>query len=338
MTVAPASSDLVPREEDLVFNIVWTGKVFPVLRYFVLSQMTHTTARFRFVANWCAADQIALMEDFRRAHPQQVVEVLDVSPDVMESHGEALERTMAIRDDGDWFCFIDPDIKANGPWVGSFLPLLADHDVVTSGTEIWTRDNLVPEGSVGVAGEHFFSRDGFTFGSPHLAIYRKTALDRTRQRWGVRLGSAGPDLSEEATARIHQMGHKFVVWDTAKLVNVLMQADGSRVLHRDIPELIHIGGLSHYISPTHHVTDAEGRQAPEWTRWEGEHVWTRHLVTRFTADTLMARIAGVGPPEFPEGLTTEMQQVLLRVRDEATDLIDRFRSQLLSDQEIGPCT
>ena len=130
--VPPPASTGAPLESDLVFNVVWTGEVFPVLHHFVRSQMAHTTARFRFVANWCAPDQIALMEACRAEHPDQVIEVLDVSPDVLESHGEALERVRAQRDDGDWFCFIDPDIKAKGPWVGDFIDTLATHHVVTS--------------------------------------------------------------------------------------------------------------------------------------------------------------------------------------------------------------
>ena len=38
----------LPDDEEFTFNIVWTGKVFPFLRYFVSSQMAHCGARFRF--------------------------------------------------------------------------------------------------------------------------------------------------------------------------------------------------------------------------------------------------------------------------------------------------
>jgi hypothetical protein len=32
-------------ESDFVFNIVWTGSIFPYLRYFVGSQLRHSDAR-----------------------------------------------------------------------------------------------------------------------------------------------------------------------------------------------------------------------------------------------------------------------------------------------------
>ena len=40
-------------EEELVFNVVWTGDTFGLLRYFVASLMLNTAAKFRFVANAC---------------------------------------------------------------------------------------------------------------------------------------------------------------------------------------------------------------------------------------------------------------------------------------------
>ena len=54
--------------------------------------------------------------------------------------------------------------------------LLADHAAVTSGREVWSSTNVLPEGHPGVPGEVFFDRSGFTFGSPHLALYRRAEL------------------------------------------------------------------------------------------------------------------------------------------------------------------
>src|SRR5450432_3460422 len=113
-----------PRDDELVFNIVWTGTVFTYLRFFVASQIAQSRARFRFVVNGCPPEQVALMRDFAERHADRVVEVLDVS-DTMVAHGVALDRVRAQRGDGPWFCFIDPDIKANAPFVPEFAALLA---------------------------------------------------------------------------------------------------------------------------------------------------------------------------------------------------------------------
>lgn len=309
-------------ERSLVFNVVWTGSVFDYLRLFVASQLDRSDARFRFVANGCPADQIEAMTAFAAAHPDRVVEVLDVSEE-MVAHGVALDRVRGQRDDGAHFCLIDPDIKANGPFVGELTGLLdASTVAVTSGKEVWSDDNLVPPGHRGVAGEHFIGQDGFVFGSPHLAIYRRDALDETCARWGIGMQSAGPDLSPQARTTLEERGHDFVIWDTAKLVNVFLQVDGHAVAHRDLDDLVHIGGLSHYLSPSGYITGDEGQPEPEWTRYRS--VRDRFHVTRYTAQLLRQLIDGGPPPSRPQVEQPAMQAKLDQVQAEVTDLVSRY--------------
>lgn len=310
-----------PAEADLVFNVVWTGTVFTYLRHFVSSQMAHCGARYRHVANGCPPDQVAMLRADAAARPDRVLEVLDVS-DTMVAHGVALDRVRAQRDDGPWFCLIDPDIKANAPFIPTFADLLAaGAAAVTSGKEVWSNDNLVPVGHPGVAGEFFFDRNGFVFGSPHLAIYDRAALDDTTSRWGVGLGSAGPDLSDAAKARLAELGHEYLVYDTGKIVNALLQADGHRLVHRDLPQLVHIGGLSHYLSPTEWVTLDDGEQAPEWVRWG---LTDRYHVSRFTALTLRRLFEGGEVPAIPEGVEPTMAAKLAVVQQEMADLFATY--------------
>ena len=312
-------------EESLVFNIVWTGSVFTYLRYFVASQIEQSEARFRFVVNGCPPDQIQLMEAFCCEQPDRVVEVLVVSTEDMIAHGVALDRVRAIRDDGDHFCLIDPDIIARAPWVGAFADRLVDHAVVTSGKEVWSDDNLVPINHPGVAGEHFVDRQGFVFGSPHLALYRRDALDETCARWDVGLGSAGPELRDDTKAAMASLGHEYLVYDTAKIVNALLQHDGHSLIHEDLPQLIHIGGLAHYLAPPAYRTTETGETEPDWTRFDS--MTARHEVTRFTARTLRALADHEQPPPVPSGLTPPMQSRLELVRREITALMARYGSE-----------
>lgn len=311
-----------PDDEELVFNIVWTGTVFTYLRRFVASQIARSRARFRFVANGCPGEQIELLERFAARHPDRVVEVLDVSSEMI-AHGVALDRVRAQRDDGHWFCLIDPDIKANAPFVSPFADLLADgYAAVTSGKEVWSDDNLIPVDHPGVAGEFFFDRKGFVFGSPHLALYDRAALDDTTARWGVGLGSAGPDLTEAAKARMAAMGHEYIVYDTAKIVNALLQADGHRLVHRDLPQLIHIGGLSHYLSPPGgYITLDDGEVAPDFARWG---ITDRYHVTKFTALTLRRLQHDGSVPRIPAGIEPAMARKLELVQREMADLFATY--------------
>ena len=261
------------------------------------------------------------MDRWASAHPGRVVEVVDVSPTAMVAHGVALDAVRSSRDDGELFAFIDPDIAATAPFVAVFTSLLVDDCVVvTSGTEVWSDDNLVPAGHRGVAGQHFVGRDGFVFGSPHLAIYDRRALDDTAARWGVGFGSAGPDLRDDARARLAEMGQSFLMYDTAKIVNALLQADGHRLVHRDLPQLVHIGGLAHYLAPSGgYVEGSDGELEPDWAAWGGEQA--RLDVARFTAQMLRNLCDGGPPPQIPPHVDPAIAAKLALVRDEMTRLI-----------------
>jgi hypothetical protein len=307
---------------DVVLNVVVTGSTFEVLHLFVASQLARSTARFRLVANGCPPEEVERMDRFAAHAGDRVVEVLPVS-DVMVGHGVALDRVRALRHDGSRFGTIDPDIKANGPFVEPLVARLTnDCVVVTSGTELWSEDNLVPPAHPGVAGEHFVTADGFVFGSPHYAIYRRDALDATCERWGVGFGSAGGDLGTPARRRLEEMGLHYRIYDTGKLVNAFLQADGHRLVHEDLDQLVHIGGLAHFLAPTGWVTDAAGTRSPDWRAWGG-HPW-RYAVAQYTAHALRELRDGRPPPPVPPATDPRLTEKLGRAREESIDLVARY--------------
>jgi hypothetical protein len=309
--------------DDLVFNVVWTGTVFDHLRYFVASQMAHSGARFRFVANACPAEQIAAMESFAADHPGRVVEVLEVSTDTMVRHGDALDVVLKSRDDGPYFAFIDPDIIARSAFLERFLDVLATADAVTSGKEVWSDHNVRPVDHPGVNGEYFFDDDGFTFGSPHLAIYRRLPLLRTMERWQVGFSSAGNDLPDAARARLVEIGRGYWIYDTAKVVNILLQADGGRLVHEEHPALLHIGGVSHYLAPPSTAPAARDQppawgEGPDWGEQTGQAA--RYRAAQFAARVIEEVQAGQHPPEVPADSDPGLRDRLEEVRTAVVEL------------------
>lgn len=309
------------RGKALVFNIVWTGDVFWHLRYFVCSLIDHSDASFRFVANACTPDALSLMEAFAHARPDRVTEIVDVSPETMVAHGVALDAIYSRRDDGELFCFVDADIKANSPFLPDFVRILRDHVAVTSGIEVWNDDNVAPETRLGLGGRHFYDRHGFVYGSPHFGMYRRAPLDDTRSRWGVGFGAAGPDIPDRTKEAIHAYGHSYYVYDTGKVVNILLQRDGYRLCHYDHPALVHIGGMSHFISPPDQGAKSGEVEAPSWTQFEGMR--PRHEVARHTAAVLRALIERRELPDVPGDLEPSLDQRVRYVRDEMIDLLAR---------------
>jgi hypothetical protein len=318
------------RERDFVFNVVWTGSVFTYLRYFVASQIHFSDARYRFVANGCPPEQVELMERFRAKRPERVVEILETSAR-MRPHGFSLDRVRTLRDDGEFFCFVDPDILAQGPFLAPFVDALETCAGITSGRGVWRDDDVVPVGHPGVSGEYFYSQDGFLFGSPHFAMYHRAPLEATAERWGLGFGlGGGPGLSEEARDRLARSGHDYIMYDTGKLMNTFLQEDGNVLCHAEHPNLMHIGGLSHYLSPPKMVVPAEGEEPePDWARWKG--MASRFEVARFTAAVLRTLCDGGEPPGVPRGLDDSMTRRLVTVRAALIAMVDRHRADLATD-------
>lgn len=309
-------------ERAFVFNVVWTGTVFTYLRSFVVSQMHYCDARYRFVANGCPPDQVALLEDFQARNRDRVLEVLDVG-DTMLPHGAALDAVRVQRDDGEFFCTIDPDILATGPFLGDFARELEGCAAITSGRGVWCETDVVPEGHPGVNGEYFYSRTGFLFGSPHFAIYRRGPLDDTVRRWGVRFAEGGAGLPDASRERLAAAGHDYFIYDTGKLVNIFLQESGYELRHMEHPNLMHVGGLSHYLAPPRMVLREGQEPEPDWARWNG--MSERFEVARFTAAVLRALCDGATPPEIPPALDPVIGEKLTRVRDALAATVPRFQ-------------
>jgi hypothetical protein len=316
-------------ENEFVFNVVWTQSTFTYLRYFVTSQMHFCDARYRFVANGCPPEQIELMERFRAKRPDRVVEVLETSP-TMVNHGAALDAVRALRDDGEYFCTIDPDILAQGPFLAPFAEALESCAAITSGRGVWRDDDLVPVGHPGVSGEFFYSQSGFLFGSPHFALYRRAPLEATAERWGLKFSEGGPGLSEDARAALARGGHEYILYDTGKLLNIFLQEDGNVLRHAENPNLMHIGGLSHYLAPPRMVVRAAGEAPePDWIRWGGME--PRLEVARYTAAVLRRLCDGGAPPDVPSGLDDAMTERLVKVRTALVAMVERHYADLSAE-------
>ena len=308
---------------DFVFNIVWTGTVFTHLRHLVNSQLAHSGARFRFLANGCPPAQVAAMEAFADRHADQVVEVYETSAK-MVNHGVALDWALSERNDGDYFCFADADILARGRYLGDFAARLdGGCDAVTSGRGVWCDDDRVPPDHPGVAGEHFYSQTGYLFGSPHFAMYRRDPLVATMQRWGVTFASAGAELTDEARERLTSAGHNYIIFDTAKLVNIFLQEQGHRLCHFEHDNLVHIGGVSHYLAPTGTTRTDDGELEPNWKTWAG--MTTRFEVAEYTATVIRALGAGRPAPPVPASIDATVRARLVPVRDALLQVMAHHR-------------
>lgn len=306
-------------EQLLVFNVVWVRGVFEYLRYFVASQMAHSSARFRFVVNGCPPDEVALIKRFAGRHSDRVVEVFE-SSSTMEPHGVALDTVLARRDDGEYFCFIDSDILARRPFLRRFTDRLEGSCVGVTSGRVFSRpdgqDDAIATESRILPGDCFYSQRGYLFGSPHFAVYRRGALDDTMSRWRVGLGSSGPDVSAEVRRELAAAGHAFALYDTGKIVNILLQQDGNTLCHLEHEGLMHIGGVSHFLS----TPSEEWEEPRHYDGWPAP----RLNFARFTAAVLRDACAGGSVVDVPLDVDADMAKRLEIVREELIALVREY--------------
>ena len=122
--------------------------------------------------------------------------------------------------------------------------------------------------------------------------------------------------------RLDAAGRGYLLYDTAKVLNILFQLDGHRLVHREHDNLIHVGGLSHFLTPAEGEPSGEV-QDPHWAVHES--VRPRLELARYTAAVLRAAIERDPVPPVPDGLDPAVHRNCALVRTEMSDLVDRYR-------------
>ena len=153
-----------------------------------------------------------------------------------------------------------------------------------------------------------------------------------RRRWD--LGFAGgphASLPAHTQRRLEEFGKAFKMYDTAKPLNILLQAEGLQVCHVEHPQLVHIGGVSEYWCEATGVQrpsawaslprDSSGR--PAWASQEG-HGRDRWDLSRFAALTLEYLVRGEEPPSLPLDVRSGLYERMEAVRAELVDLVARY--------------
>ena len=205
-------------------------------------------------------------------------------------------------------------------------------------TELDDRPRRAP-GSTSLVGPYLFDDDGFVYGSSYLAMYRRSAVDSVRQRWDVGFENYGhAELPAPTRRRVEEFGRAFAVYDTAKVFNILLQADGSEVRHFENPQIAHIGGMA-----TEFLCQAAGvRRDDIWLAWvrslQGPGEARRRAGgpprlgqssrsagrREFPAVTLQCLLRGEPLPPLPPSLATETEARLRAVVAELIDLVGQY--------------
>ena len=229
---------------ELTFNIVYTPGTVRYLRLLVFSLLKWTDSSFRLVANACSPDELRLLRELCSKSPR--LEFLALPSRRLMLHSEVLSYLQSL-EQSDYFCFMDSDIVATGDFVSEMFPYLDQYAGVFSATPIWCseEEQILPEGFPRMPGHFNRTSDGICIGSTYFAMYDNTALSQLIQSTGIGFRRyRWEEIPSSYQNQVGQAGLKKTHYDTGKLLNVLLVAEGKRLTYVDSPFLQHIGGVS----------------------------------------------------------------------------------------------
>ena len=115
---------------DLQFNIIFTPYTVRYLKPFIASLLKWSDCRYRLVANALSSEDKDQLIELADQHDRLEFIVLSETGPI--EHGKAL-RWLQERTESPWFCFMDSDIIATGPFLDQVAERLEHCDVISSG-------------------------------------------------------------------------------------------------------------------------------------------------------------------------------------------------------------
>ena len=228
----------------LTFHIIYTPRTVALLIRFLSTLLNASDCMFRLIANGCTDQEITYLRAL--CQNNQRLEFLALPTASPLWHGPALNYLQALNDT-EYFCFMDSDIFATGPFLPTLMAELAQADACFSCAPIGCTDNdaLLTDDDQLVQGILNRTSTGLCLGGTYLAIYAQPALRHFIRTTGI---GFEPRYWAEIPAAYQEillgLGLQRAWYDTGKIVNLLLQQQGQRLAWCEIPTLHHLGGIS----------------------------------------------------------------------------------------------
>jgi hypothetical protein len=234
------------RTADLQFNIIFSPHTAKYLSPFVASLLKWSDCRYRLVANGCSAEDRALIEDLANRDERLEYLVAPAEENKPLEHGKTL-RWLHGRTDSPWFCFMDSDIIATGPFMEQVAECIERSDVVCSCAPIWyaPEDLVVPTRFRRIQGSHLETDKGQCVASSYFVIFDNDKLTRILNETGADFPiQKWDDIPPAIQATLKKVDLEKFDYDTAKVIVGLMIDQGMTFEYVWLDNLIHIGGFS----------------------------------------------------------------------------------------------
>lgn len=231
------------RATPVEFHIVFTPGTIDLLFGFLETILRWSDCRVCVVANGCSVREQNLLR--KLCHERQRLRTVVIDEPAL-SHGDVLNRLQnACRDP--YFCFMDSDIFASAPFLPPLQAALHEHAAVFSCPPACctANDQLLHPDDAMLYGVSRQTADGACMGVTFLAMYDNRKLAQCRQRYGIGFEQRRwSELAADQQVHLEQVGLRKHLYDTGKLLNLMLLRDGESLAWVDSPNLYHLGGVS----------------------------------------------------------------------------------------------
>jgi len=232
--------------DQIQLNVLFVPGTVHRLAPFILSILESSPAcSLRLVSNACHVDEDRILNDV--ACTDQRLSFVRIGTQRPLSHGSALTM-LQKQETSPVFAFMDSDIFATGDFLQELNWSPSRSSALFSCPPVWSNPELeqLPEGFGVLSGVYNQLHDGFCVGSSYFAMYDNNLLTQCMKQTGVSFEySRWTQLSEQLRRELKQAGKQLLIYDTGKLLNILLQLRcGADLGFRRTGTLEHIGGIS----------------------------------------------------------------------------------------------
>lgn len=211
----------------ITLNIIYMPQTAVYLSYFALTLLRWSThCQLRLIANGCSKAEIAHLTTLCTQHQRMSLMVL---PNPL-AHSTVLNQLQHDNTDP-IFAIIDSDIYAVGP----FMPVQPMTTLTCS----------LPPALFWDEADEAFQQHRHRFGCTYFALYDNETLTQLRQQQGIGFEKQEwHTLTQSQQATLTAIHYQKRFYDTGKLLNALLSANGHLLTFADATHLRHLGGIS----------------------------------------------------------------------------------------------
>lgn len=225
-------------------NVIFVRGTVQTCLPFLRSLIDVTSLPLRLVANGCASEEEQLLALACEGSDRLEFHSLNSAKTI--EHGLVLDHLLKL-EKSEQFSFMDSDIFATGPVCLSDIEPLPGEVACTGCLPVWHSEDDVhmPESFQVMGGRYIRSVSGHFLGCTYLASYRTRPLRELTESMGLSFSRCKrKDLSPDIRVELANLGLTKQVYDTAKVINLMLQRRGFKMSYRNVEALVHVGGIS----------------------------------------------------------------------------------------------